>query len=72
MGRGEDGKIHKPVLFIFYFCFYFLFFIFYFLFCFFIFIILKLIYFVKNKNIMNFYKLFIKKILIIIIIYIKV
>ena len=30
-------------------------------FLFFIFIILKLIYFIKNKNIMNFYKLFIKK-----------
>ena len=28
-------------------------------FCFFI--ILKLIYFIKNKNIMNFYKLFVKK-----------
>ena len=40
-----------------YILFLFLFFIFYF--CFFI--ILKLIYFIKNKNIMIFYKLFIKK-----------
>ena len=52
-----DDKIHKSVPFIFYFCFYFLFFYI----CFFIFIILKLIYFIKNKNVMNFYKLFIKK-----------
>ena len=37
----------------------------------FIFIILKLIYFIQNKNIMNFYKLFIKNLIIIIIIYIK-
>ena len=47
-------------------------FIFIFLFLFFIFIILKLIYFRKIKNIMNFYKLFIKKIIIVIIIYIKI
>ena len=45
-----DGKILKPASFTF-----FLYFIFYI----FIFIILKLIYFIKNKNIMNFYKLFI-------------
>ena len=70
MGMGKDGKIPKPVLFIFYFCFYFLFLIF--LYFIFIFIILKLIDFVKNKNIMIFYKLFIKNILIIITIYIKV
>ena len=50
---GRDEKISKPVSFIFDFCFYFLFF--------YIFILLKLIYFIKNKNIMNFYKLFIKK-----------
>ena len=57
-----DGKIPEPVPFIFDFCFYFL-----------NFIILKLIYFIKNKNIMNFYKLFIKNIIIIIIInYIKI
>ena len=64
------GKFPNPshLQFIFVFIFYFLFFYI----CFFIFIILKLIYFIKNKNIMNFYKLFIKKILIIIIInYIK-
>ena len=70
-GKGRGWKIPKPVSFIFDFVF-----IFYFLFfysCFFIFIILKLIYFIKNKNIMNFYKLFIKKhSIIIIIIYIKV
>ena len=47
---GEDGKILKPVSFTFDFCFYFFDF----------FIILKLIYLIKNKNIMNFYKLFIK------------
>ena len=46
---GKDGKIPKFVSFTFNFCFYF------------IFIILKLIYFIKNRNIMNFYKLFIKK-----------
>ena len=56
-------------------------FIFYFLYLFFL-IILKLIYFIKNKNIMIFYKLFIQKhynyffeeilIIIIIIIIIKV
>ena len=56
-GAGQNGKIPKPVPFTFYFCFYFLFFYI----CFFIFIILKLIYFIKNENIMNFYKLFIKK-----------
>ena len=56
-GTGRNGKILKPVPFIFDFCFYFLFFYI----CFFIFIILKLIYFIKNKNIMNFYKSFIKK-----------
>ena len=56
-GARRNGKIPKPVLFTFDFCFYFLFFNI----CFFIFIILKLIYFIKNKNIMNFYKLFIKK-----------
>ena len=33
----------------------------YFIFVFIIFIILKLIYFIKNKNIMSFYKLFIIK-----------
>ena len=67
---GQNEKILKPVSFTFDFCFYFYFLFFYI--CFFIFIILKLIYFIKNKNIMNFYKLFIKNILIIIIInYIK-
>ena len=35
-------------------------------------IILKLLYFIKNKNTINFYKLFIKNILTIIIIYIKI
>ena len=57
--RGEDENFPIPTPFTFDFCFYFLFLIFciYFL----IFIILKLIYFIKNKNIMNFYKLFIKK-----------
>ena len=40
---------------IFVFIFYFKFFVYLF------FLILKLIYFIKNKNIMNFYKLFIKK-----------
>ena len=59
-----NGKILIPVLFIF--DFYFLYFIFVFI------IILNLIYFIKNKNIMNFYKLFIKNIQIIIIIYIKI
>ena len=48
-------KFSKPVSFIFDFCFYFFIFAF--------FIILKLIYFIKNKNIINLYKLFIKKIL---------
>ena len=38
----------------------------------FVFYYIKINIFHKNKNIMNFYKLFIKKILIIIIIYIKV
>ena len=67
VSRGR--KIFKPVLFIFDFLF--LLFIFYF-FIFSFFIILKLIYLIKNKNIMNYYKLFIKNILIIIIIYIKI
>ena len=70
----RDDKIHKHVSIIFDFCFLF------FYICFFIFIILKLIYLIKDKNIMNFYKLFIQKhynyffeeILIIIIIYIKI
>ena len=69
MERDGDEKISKLVPFIFDFCFYFL--IFYI--CFYIFIILKLIYLIKNKNIMNLYKLIINKIIIIIIInYIKV
>ena len=50
---GRYRKIPKSVTFTFDFCFYLFFYI-----CFFIFIILKLIYFIKNKNIMNFYKLF--------------
>ena len=58
-GSGGDRKILKPVPFTFDFCFYFLFLIFYIYLL--IFIILKLIYFLKIKNIMNFYKLFIKK-----------
>ena len=54
VGRfGRDGKIPIPNLV--YILFLFLFFIFVF------FVILKLIYFMKNKNSMNFYKLFIKK-----------
>ena len=56
MGRDGDVKILKPIPFTLIFVF-----IFYFLYLFFSFIILKLIYFIKNKNIMNFYKLFIKK-----------
>ena len=64
MRRDKDEKIPKPVV-----CFYFLFV----LYLFYIFIILKLKYFIKNKNVMNFYKLIIKNIIIIIIIiYIKV
>ena len=55
MGLGGDRKIPKAASFTFDFCFYF------FYICLFIFIILKLIYFIKIKNIMNFYKLFIKK-----------
>ena len=54
---GWNEKILKHVSFTFDFCFYFLFFYIYF----FIFVILKLIYLITNKNIMNFYKLFIKK-----------
>ena len=68
MGKFSNS-FHLHLIFVF--SFYFLFFIF--LFFNFILIILKLTYFIKNKNIMNFYKLFIKNILIIIIInYIKV
>ena len=47
-----DEKILRTTPFTFYFIFYFLFLFF---------IVLKLICFIKNKNIMNFYKLFIKK-----------
>ena len=50
MGSGLRQPLHSIFVL---FCFIFLYF--------FIFIILKLIYFIKNKNIMNFYKLFIKK-----------
>ena len=65
MGRGwENSQTRARLHLIFVFIFYFFIFAF--------FIILKLIYFIKNKNIMNFYKLFIKNILIIIIIHIKV
>ena len=66
LNRGDAGrfdrdeKILKPARFTFNFCFYFLFFIF---------IILKLIYFIKSTNIINY---LLKNIIIIIIIYIKV
>ena len=56
------------LIFIFVFIFYFKFFIF----DFFYFYYIKINIFHKNKYIMNFYKLFIKNIIIIIIIYIKV
>ena len=54
--RWENSQTH-PV----YILFLFLFFNFNFFILLFIFIILKLIFFIKIKNIMNFYKLFIKK-----------
>ena len=69
-GRDGDGKILKLAPFTFYFCFYFKIFIF--LYLIFYFYYIKINIFHKNKNIMNFYKLFIKNIIIIIIIYIKV
>ena len=57
MGRDGDEKISKPVPFTFEFCFYFYFFIFTFYFYY-----IKInILLIKNKKIMNFYKLFIKK-----------
>ena len=55
-----------------YILFLFLFFYFNFLYFLFYFYYIKINIFHKNKNIMNFYKLFIKNIIIIIIIYIKV
>ena len=58
MGPGGDRKIPEPAH---------LHLIFFYI-CFFIFIILKLIYFIKNKNIMNFINYLLKNILIIIII----
>ena len=58
------GKFPNPRPFTFDFCFYFFIFVF--------FIILKLIYFIKNKTIMIFYKLFIvKNILIILLLILK-
>ena len=54
MGQDGDEKIFKPVPFIFDFCFYFLYLFFYF--CY-----IKINIFHTNKNIMNFYKLFIKE-----------
>ena len=60
-----DEKILKLAPFTFCFCFYFFIFYFYFYY-------IKINIFHKNKNIMNFYKIFIKNIIIIIIIYIKV
>ena len=51
MGSGLGQPLHSI----------FVLFCFIFLYLFFIFIILKLIYFIKNNNIMSFYKLFIKK-----------
>ena len=62
---GKDGKILKPARLhlIFVFIFYFIFFYFYYI---------KINIFIKNKKIINFYKLFIKNIIIIIVIYIKV
>ena len=57
---SNSPRVHFIFVFIFYF----------FIFAFFYYI--KINIFHKNKNIMNFYKLFIKNIIIIIIIYIKV
>ena len=62
-GQRWENSQTRP--FTFYFCFYFSIFAF-------LFLLYKINVFHKNKNIMNFYKLFIKKIIIIIIIYIKV
>ena len=59
-GAGQNGKIPKPISFTFDFCFYFLFFIFLYLIFYFYYIKIN-IFHKKNKKIMNFYKLFIKK-----------
>ena len=61
------GKIPKPVPFTFYFILFFLIF----LYLLFNFYYIKINIFNKNKKIMNFYKLFIKNILIIIIFILK-
>ena len=58
-GRDGDGKISKLTPFTFYFCFFFKILIF-FIFAFYFYYI-RINIFHKNKNIMNFYKLFIKK-----------
>ena len=63
---GGDGKILKLTPFIYFFL------ILIFLYLLFYFYYIKINIFHKNKNITNFYKLFIKNIIIIIIIYIKV
>ena len=67
-GRRCENSQTIPV----YILFLFLFFNFNFLYFLFYFYYIKINIFHKNKNIMNFYKLFIKKIIIIVIIYIKV
>ena len=67
VGRRWENFQTRPVYILFLFLF--LKFIFY---LFFYFYYIKINIFHKNKNIMNFYKLFIKNIIIIIIIYIKV
>ena len=64
MGKFPNSpRLQFIFVFIFYFLFFYLLFYFYYI---------KINIFHKNKNIMNFYKLFIKKIIIIIIIYVKV
>ena len=60
---SNSPRLH--FIFVFFFILIFLYFLFYFYY-------IEINIFHKNKNIMNFYKLFIKNIIIIIIIYIKV
>ena len=67
-GHRWENSQTRPV----YILFLFLFFIFIFLYLIFYFYYIKINIFHKNKNIMIFYKLFIKNIIIIIIIYIKI
>ena len=67
-GWRWENSLTRPV----YILFLFLFFNFNFFYLLFYFYYIKINIFHKNRNIMNFYKLFIKNIIIIIIIYIKV